>query len=354
METAQKKKRTYAGYIRFKVLFLTALGLLAVAMIILDIALGSSGLSLWDVIRTVFGFGEEKMGIIVWNMRMPRVATAVVAGFGLAVVGSVLQSSLRNPLADASTLGVSQGAAFGAAFAIVIFTSGTQSPSDASISFSNPYVISISAFVCSIVPTLIIIGMSRIKKVKPESMILAGVALSTLFTGGTAIIQYFASSTQLGSIVYWTFGSLSSTTWREVLIMAVVVLGTSVFFYINRWGYNVLLGGEDTAKGLGVNTERLIIVSMILCSLTASVITSFIGILNFIGLIAPHLMRRVIGNDYRYLLPASALAGTSVLPISDTLSRVILSPQVLPIGAITSFVGAPVFLMLIYKGGRRK
>lgn len=349
-----KKERTYAGYIRFKVLFLIALGVLALAMAILDIAVGSSGMSLWDVIRTVFGFGDAKMGVIVWNMRMPRVATAIVAGFGLAMVGCVLQSTLRNPLADASTLGVSQGAAFGAAFAIVIFSFGTQSTVDASVSYSNPYVIPLCAFVCSIIPTLIIIGMSRVKKVKPESMILSGVALSILFTGGTAIIQYFADTTELGSIVYWTFGSLTSTSWREVIIMAVVVFGTSIFFYINRWGYNVLLTGENTAKGLGVNTERLIVVSMILCSLTASVITSFIGILNFIGLIAPHLMRRVIGNDYRFLLPASALAGISVLLLSDTISRAVLSPQILPIGAITSFVGAPVFLMLIYKGGKRK
>ena len=136
--------------------------------------------------------------------------------------------------------------------------------------------------------------------------------------------------------------------------MAVVTAGTGVFFFLNRWNYNVLLGGEDTAKGLGVNTERLVISSMILCSLTASVITSYIGILNFIGLIAPHLMRKIIGSDYRFLLPASTLAGAGVMLISDTLSRVILSPQVLPIGAITSFVGAPVFLMLIYKGGKRK
>ena len=185
-------------------------------------------------------------------------------------------------------------------------------------------------------------------------MILTGVALSTLFAGGTAIVQYFADSAQLGTIVYWTFGSLSSTTWREVLVMTIVVACLSVFFCINRWNYNALLGGETTAKGLGVNTERLIVISMILCSLTASVITSFIGILNFIGLIAPHLMRRVIGNDYRFLLPASACAGSALLLLSDVFSRVVLPPHVLPIGTITSFVGAPIFIYLIYTGGKRK
>lgn len=350
----QTKGKTYKDYIRFKILFLVALVFVAFAAIVLDIAIGSSGMTLWDVIRAIFGFGDKKMNVIVWNMRMPRVATAFVAGLGLAMVGTVLQSALRNPLADASTLGVSQGAAFGAAFAIVVLGSGMQSPSDASISLSNPVMISTCAFISSIFPTIVIIGMSRSRNARPETMILTGVALGALFSGGTAIIQYFADTTQLGSIVFWTLGSLSSTTWREVGIMAVVVAATGVYFYCNRWGYNVLLGGENTAKALGVNTGQLTIISMILCSLTASVITSYIGILNFIGLVAPHLMRKVIGNDYRYLLPASALAGTSVLLLSDTLSRSILSPQVLPIGAITSFIGAPIFLMLIHKGGRRK
>jgi iron complex transport system permease protein len=184
-------------------------------------------------------------------------------------------------------------------------------------------------------------------------MILTGVALSTLFSGGSAIIQYFATTTQLGSIVFWTFGSLTSTTWREVSIMAVVAGAAFVFFYLNRWNYTALLSGESTAKTLGVNTHATIIGSMLVCSFTAAVTTAFIGILNFIGLIAPHIVRRIIGNDYRYLLPASALAGTSLLLLSDILSRSILSPQVLPIGAITSFVGAPVFIYLINRRERR-
>ena len=348
-----KKQKTYTQYIRFKLLFIFGVGLLAIAVALFDISYGASGMSIWDVIKTIFGQGTEKMNSIVWSIRLPRVVTALVAGLGLSIVGCVLQSVLRNPLADASTLGVSQGAAFGASFSVVILGSASMA-SGAAVTVSNPYTISICAFIGSIIPTAVVIGLSRIKKVKRESMILTGVALSTLFAGGTAIVQYFADSAQRGTIVYWTFGSLSSTTWREVLVMTIVVACVSVFFCINRWNYNALLGGETTAKGLGVNTERLIVISMILCSLTASVITSFIGILNFIGLIAPHLMRRVIGNDYRFLLPASACAGSALLLLSDVFSRVVLPPQVLPIGAITPFVGAPIFIYLIYTGGKRK
>lgn len=327
--------------------------LITAFLILVDIAWGSAGLSLWDVAKAIFGFGDTKVITIVRNMRLPRVATAVTAGFGLAAVGCVMQSILRNPMADASTLGVSPGAAFGASFAIVVLGSGLQSPSDASISFHNPYMLSICAFLCSMVPTAVITYMTLLRKVKPESMILTGVALSTLFSGGTAMIQYFATTTQLGSIVFWTFGSLTSTTWREVSVMAAVTAAAFLFFCLNRWNYTILLGGESAARGLGVNTRWTIISSMLVCSFTAAVITAFIGILNFIGLIAPHIMRRIVGNDYRFLLPASALAGTALLLFSDLLSRWILSPQVLPIGAITSFVGAPVFIYLINRRERR-
>ncbi len=342
-----RKFQNYRQYTGFKILVLVILLALTAFLVLADIALGSAGLSLLDVCKAVLGCGDKKTILIVWNMRLPRVATAVTAGFGLAVAGCVLQSILRNPMADASTLGVSPGAAFGASFAIVVLGSGIQSPSDASMSFADPYSLAICAFLCSVIPTAVIIYMAHLRKVKPESMILTGVALSTLFSGGTAIIQYFATTTQLGSIVFWTFGSLSSTTWREVMIMAVVTGAAFVFFLINRWNYTVLLSGESASKALGINTDALIVGSMIVCSLTAAVTTAFIGILNFIGLIAPHIVRRIIGNDYRFLLPASALAGTSLLLLSDILSRMILSPQVLPIGAITSFVGAPVFICLI-------
>lgn len=346
-------EKTYAQYIRYKVLVLIALLALLLFLALVDLAVGSSGLSLGEVAKAVFGRGEAKTVTIVQKMRLPRVATALVAGFGLAAVGCVLQSILRNPMADASTLGVSPGAAFGAAFAIVVLGSGVQSPSDASVSFSSPFTLAVCAFVFSIIPTAVIISLSRLQKVKPESMILTGVALSTLFSGGTAIIQYFASTTQLGSIVFWTFGSLTSTTMREVGYMAIVTAAAFVFFFLNRWNYTALLSGESAAKSLGVRTGALIVSSMIVCSLTAAVTTAFIGILNFIGLIAPHIVRRIVGSDYRFLLPASALAGTCLLLLSDLISRTVLSPLVLPIGAITSFVGAPVFIYLINRRNRR-
>ena len=344
----------YGKYIRFKRLFLAVMVIVMLAIALVAIASGSSGLTLRQVVMTLLGKGTAKERVVVFNLRLPRVVTAIVAGIGLSVVGCVMQSILRNPLASSSTLGVSQGAAFGAAFAIIALDAGMQSQTLDGVAISNPYTTSICAFVGSMLSTFVVLGLSRIKKITPQTMILSGVALSSLFSGGTTLLQYFADDVKVAAVVFWTFGSLGSTSWREIIIMSVVVAGASIFFLWNRWNYNALQSGESTAKGLGVNTDRLLLSSMVVCSLTASVIVSYIGIINFIGLIAPHLMRRVVGSDYRYLLPASALMGSVLLLLSDTVARLIVQPVVLPIGAITSFLGAPLFLYLIFKGGKRR
>ena len=344
---------SYKGYVRKKIIFIIVLAAGTFAALVLSISSGSSGMNIIDIIRTIFGGGSVQETTIVWNMRMPRLLTALVGGTGLSIVGCVMQSVLRNPMASSSTLGVSQGAAFGAAFAIVVLGAGSQIGGNATFQLSNPYTISVCAFLSSMISTMVIVIMGRVKGLKAESMILTGVALGTLFAGLTAMMQYFADEVQMASIVYWTFGNLGNTTWREIIIMAVVTAFAFVFFMINRWNYNAFLGGENTAKGLGVNVNALRLASMIVGSLAASVITSYVGVLNFIGLIAPHMVRRVIGNDYRFLLPASAFAGAILLLVSDAATRLIIPPQVLPIGAITSFIGTPFFLWLIFRERKR-
>lgn len=347
-------QQSYEGYIRFKRLFFIGMVILTVMIALAAITFGSSGLTLRQVAMALLGQGEKQANIIVLHLRLPRTVTALVAGIGLALVGCVMQSILRNPLASSSTLGVSQGAAFGAAFAIIVLDAGMQSQTLDGIAIANPYMTSVCAFVGSMLSTLVILGLSRFKRLSPQTMILSGVALSSLFSGGTTLLQYFAEDVKVAAVVFWTFGSLGSTSWREIAIMAAVVGAAMVYFLANRWNFNALQSGEATAKALGVNTDRLLLASMVICSLTASVIVSYIGIINFIGLIAPHLMRRVIGSDYRYLLPASACMGAILLLLSDTVARLAVQPVVLPIGAITSFLGAPLFLYLIFKGGKRR
>ncbi len=345
--------RTYTSYIRYKKLALVALGLLTLLTALYAVSAGSAGLSIRDVVSTLLGGGSEKARIIVFNIRLPRIVTAIVAGVGLASVGCAMQSLLRNPLASSSTLGISQGAAFGASFAIIALNAGVQNSSGPdSVTFSNPYLVSICAFVSAMASTVVILALSKLKNASPQAMILTGVALATMFQGGTTLLQYFAPDVKVAAVVFWTFGDLGRTSWREVAIMTAVVTGALIYFLANRWNFNALQSGETSAKSLGVNVEMTRVVGMFIAALTAAVIVSFIGIINFIGLISPHMVRRVVGGDHRFLLPASALMGAVLLLVSDTFARLVVSPTIIPVGAITSILGGPLFLYLLFRGNR--
>jgi iron complex transport system permease protein len=353
MERAREKNgQEYRSFIGRKRLFVFALLVFTVLVFLFAIAFGSSTVPLDRVIATLFGHGVQKENIIVLNLRLPRAVTAIVAGFGRGIVGCVMQGILRNPLASASTIGVSQGAAFGAAFAIIALGGGLMSGSTAGaqLSVTSPAVTTLCAFVGSMLSTLFIVGLSRFRSANAGTLILAGVALSSLFSAGTTLLEYFADDVHVAAVVYWTFGDLGSTFWKDIAFMAAAVLLASVYFACNCWNYNAMQGGEDTAKGLGVNTHQILILGMVVGSFTASVIVSYIGIINFVGLIAPHMVRKFVGTDYRYLLPASGLAGAILLLLSDTVARLVVAPIVLPIGAITSVLGAPLFLWIIFKG----
>ena len=327
--------------------FLAILALALVVAILLSLRAGSYETPVSELIRGIFGAAhDENINRIVLNNRLPRICTALIAGAGLGISGCVLQGILRNPLASASTLGVSQGASFGAAFAIIVLNAGT-------VGAAGTAMIPVCAFAGSMAVALVIFGLSRFRQISPEGIVLAGVAISSMFTGATTLIQYFADEIELASLVFWTFGSLGSTTWSDLRIMGIVVLLTSVVFLLHRWDYNALLSGTETAVSLGINVRRLTMVDMILCCLTASTIVSYIGLINFIGLVAPHIVRMVVGNNHIYLLPGSVLAGSTLLLLGDLFARVAISPVILPIGAITSFLGGPLFLYLLFKGGRR-
>lgn len=341
----------YDHYVRRKVLTIIVLVVLTFLTAIFAISAGSADIPMSEVLKALFGFGASKTVMVTVNIRLPRILMAVVAGFGLAAAGCVMQSILKNPLASASTLGISQGASFGAAIAIVFFGGGTIMGNNAdAVTVNNPYLTSFCAFAASMLVTFVILGLSKARKASPETMILAGVALSSLFAGATALLQYLSSDVQLAAIVFWTFGDLGRASMENIGVAAVVTGIALIYFMFNRWNYNALECGEHTATGLGVNVSRVRLAGMTIASLTAATIVSFVGIINFIGLIAPHIMRRFVGNDYRFLLPASALMGALMLLLSDTFARLIISPVILPIGAITSFLGAPLFLYLIFKG----
>ncbi|MEA4891615.1 MAG: iron ABC transporter permease [Peptococcaceae bacterium] len=330
------------------ILFLTALLLFLILTVLLSLCAGSYDTPIAELIRGIAGKAtDDKINIIVRNNRMPRILTAIIAGAGLGVSGCVLQAILRNPLASASTLGVSQGASFGAAFAIIVLNVGAMG------GLGN-VAISLCAFVGSMAVAFIILGLSKIRQISPEGVVLAGVAISAMFTGATTLIQYFANEIQLATMVFWTFGDLGSTNWTDISLMGCVVLVVSVYYFLHRWDYNALLNGSETAASLGINVRRLTLINMILCCFTASTIVSYIGLISFIGLVAPHIVRLVLGNNHVYLVPGSILAGAALLLLGDLFSRTVISPVILPIGAITSFLGGPLFLYLLFEGGKKE
>ena len=321
------------------ILFLMLLTALLLVSVLLSLRAGSYNTPTAELIKGIFGkSADKKVNLVIRNNRLPRICTAIVAGAGLGLAGCILQAILHNPLASAS----SQGATFGAAFAIV------------TLNLTGGVAISLWSFLGSIAVAAVILGLSRLKQVSAEGIVLAGVAISSMLGGATTLIQYFANEIQLSNLVFWTFGDLGSTDWNDLRGMALMVLALIVYCTLHRWDYNALLNGEETAVSLGINVQQLTLTNMVLCCLTCSIIVSRVGLINFIGLVAPHIVRMVVGNNHVYLIPGSVLAGATLLLLGDLFARVAIMPIILPIGAITSFLGGPLFLYLLFKGGKQK
>lgn len=347
--------KQYNQYIRKKLILGLIMLMLIFIMIIFAINAGSANLSFGDTFQTLIGNGTDMSNAVIWRIRMPRVIAAIVAGAGLSVAGCVLQNNLRNPLASPSTLGVSSAAAFGANLAIIVFGAGAiKSTAADAVTINNPYLVTLTAFACSMIATLIILGLSKLKNFSPESVVLAGVALSSLFSAGTTLIQYFAQDAQVAAAVFWTFGDLGRISWKEVHILSFITICSIIYFMLKRWDYNALDSGEETAKSLGVNVDKIRFGGMLVASLITSVSVAFLGVIGFIGLIAPQIVRRIIGGDQRFLLPISTLVGALILLISDTVARTLIAPIILPVGAITSFFGAPLFLYMLLRGNKKR
>ncbi|MDN5364069.1 MAG: iron complex transport system permease protein [Eubacteriales bacterium] len=344
----------YREYTQRKVAVIILLVVLSCFLAVYAINAGSAGLSSREVLLTLLGKGEERWRMIVWNIRLPRVLAALVAGMALSLAGCVMQNILRNPLASSFTLGISQGAAFGAALAILLLGAGsTGSTAADAVIINNPYLVSFSAFLGAMASMTVVLALAARRDVSPEAMVLGGVALGSLFSAATVILQYFAQDVQVAAMVFWTFGDVGRASWRELTLMAVTTGVAFLYFFFNRWNYNALDGGEETARGLGVEVEKVRLFGMLLASFISAVVVSFLGIIGFIGLVGPHISRRLIGSDHRFLLPSAAVMGGFLLLAADTFGRTVMAPVVLPVGAVTSFMGAPLFLYLLLRGYRR-
>ncbi len=324
-------------------------GVVLLAVVALHaLASGPVDLTPGAVVAALAGRAEPLETRIVWQVRLPRIVAGVLGGAALAYAGTAMQSVLRNPLGAPYTLGISQAAAFGASLSIVLVGGGgVLAILPAAL---EPYVTTISAFVVALSSTAVVLLLIRLKSASPETIILTGVALGSLFNASLTIIQYFASDTEVAAIVYWTFGDLGRITWPTAGILAVGVLASIVYFRHNAWRYTVLDAGDETAASLGVPVERLRVVGMVVASFATAITISFVGIIGFIGLVAPHIARKLVGTDERTLLPASGLVGAILLVGADTASRTLFTPLTLPVGVLTSFLGAPLFVYLVIAG----
>lgn len=345
----------YTRYISGKIAFLvTSLAVLCV-LVVISVSVGSLRIPAADVVRTLLlRHVSDRLDVVVFSIRLPQVLSAVIAGAGLSIAGVVMQAVLGNPLASPYTLGISQAAAFGAAFSVMVMGSGVMLSSAAdAVNVVQPGITASAAFIASMAATGMIILVAHLKRGAPEVMVLAGVALGSLFTAGTMFLQYFADDVQLAAMVFWTFGDVARADWNELGVMAVVTGAATLFFIFNAWNFNAVDAGDETALSLGVHVRRVRFSGMFTASLVTAVIISFVGIIGFVGLVCPHMVRRIIGDDYRFLIPGSCIMGGILLLAADTAARLAMAPKVLPVAVLTSFVGAPVFLYLIIKGYRK-
>lgn len=313
-------------------LLLGLLALVALCMLLLGVSVGNG------VVRLPLGLSEHELALFV-RLRLPRVLMGALVGAGLAMSGTLAQAVLRNPLASPFTLGISSGAAFGAALAILL-------------GGASQWGMAGNAFVFAALTAFAALGFARLRDSRPETLILGGVAIMFLFSAATSLLQYVATEYQVQAIVFWGFGNLGRVGWSELGMAAVMILLPVPFALKLSWDLNALLAGEETASSLGVNVRRLRIGGILVASLMAAGAICFTGVIGFIGLVAPHIARLALGAEHRFLIPGAALFGASLVTFSDVLARNICPPQIIPIGILTSFLGVPFFFWLLMRKGQ--
>lgn len=279
---------------------------------------------------------------VIWDLRLPRIMTGILAGAALAVAGATMQTTMKNPLADPYTTGISSGASFGATIAICL-----------GVSFAGGgYIVVVNAFIFSLIPTALIVIVSKMRGASPTTMVMAGIAVMYIFNAFTTVIKLFADPESLSSLYQWSVGSINGTRWEDVMVMIpFVIVGTILIQLLSRQ-LNVLISGDESAKTLGVDADRLRTISILVIALMTAAVVSFTGLIGFVGLVCPHVVRMFIGSDNRYLIPASAAFGVALLLFADLVGRVAIAPTVLPVGVITAFIGGPLFLYLIIRQRR--
>lgn len=335
--------RRYRRVVR-KRLWLILIVVLAIAgSLVLDFTLGASGLPFSTLWQTLLHPDSVSAGtrVIVWDIRLPYALMALLVGMALGLAGAEMQTILNNPLASPFTLGVSSAAAFGAALAIVL---GIGIPG-----VPDAWFIPANAFVFALFSALLLDGITRWTRVATSGVVLFGIALVFTFNALVSMMQFVADEDTLQGLVFWTMGSLARASWEKLGVLAVVFVGVLCWSMRSAWQLTALRLGEDRAMSFGIDVRQLRLASLLRISLLSALSVAFVGPIGFIGLVAPHIARLLLGEDHRFYLPGSMLTGGLVLSLASIASKNIIPGVIIPVGIVTSLVGVPFFLSIILR-----
>ena len=346
-------KEGYITYSRRKVGFLAACAVLLAVVALLSLGIGND-LSLSEIVHYIFHPDGSWDSAIVWDLGLRLILAAVCAGAALGLAGAVMQCILRNQLASPFTLGLSNAAAFGASIGIIMIDAGAiAGVTSSSLGVSGTALTTVLAFVFAMIATGIMLLMVKVTDCTPEMIVLAGMAISAIFSAGLSFFQYTASDTALSSIVYWQFGSLGKVTWDQLWLMGIALVLVAAYLIYKRWDLNAMEAGEDVARGLGVNVRGTRVLTLVLSAVLTAIVVSFTGVIGFIGLMGPHIVKRLIGEDNRYVIVGSMIMGALVLLVSYLVGQYAFY-TVIPVGIITSAIGGPLFIAILLHGRIRR
>ena len=348
----ENTREAYSKYTYRKVIFIVFCTVIVVFLFFFSLSVGTLNLSLSEVYQLFFdhltgNLADDPETIysdnIVWNFRVPRALFAIVAGVALSIGGAVMQSVMKNPLADPYTTGVSSGAMLGAAVAMIL---------GFSLAGTGSFAVVLNSMIFAMIPIGLIVLMAPFFRKSPATLILSGVAVSFLFNSLTSLLMVSTDSATLASVYHWMVGTLSELTWDVMPIStSMTILGLIILLPLAN-KLNIMALDDKDAKSLGVDVEKLRIVCLVVLGAMTAVVISYVGIIGFVGLVIPHMVRILLGSDNKYLLPASAAFGAFFLLGCDIIARAIDIGATIPVGVITSAIGAPIFLYLIIRQKR--
>ena len=342
MEQLSQGKNIYSRISRKRRVVLALSAAAVLALIAVDLSVGSSGLTFARCVRLLLDGpgGRSTYALIVWQVRLPMTLTCAGVGCCLALAGLQVQTITNNPLSSPYTLGISSGASFGAAIAIVtgLTVCGVQWIGTA-----------LTAFLFALAVTAMIFLLGKRKRMSPQTLVLVGVIMNFFFSALQQYLQYRASAEIAQIIANWSFGNLSRASWTSAAVSLAAALFGALFFAGLGWQLTAFNAGEERAQSLGVPVEGLKRKTFLVSSLLVASAVGFIGTVGFVGLVAPHCARLLVGEDQRYLMPVSALFGMLLLLLASTVSKLLTQGAMLPVGIVTSLVGVPFLLILLMK-----